>query len=104
MTGYYFSAFLVVVESISILCLIFLAVHHEDDPAPPWAIRFGMLGMMVGLGIHVIGQVELLLDYRPPRSWTWVPLQLSTNWTVQAYYLNKALPRWRRHWARMIKA
>lgn len=95
MTGPAISLTLVVVESISILCLIFLNVHRTDRRAPPWPLRIGYIGMAIGLGVHVIGQIELLSNYRPPRTWSWLIFQFSVNWTIWAVYLRDAIPRWR---------
>lgn len=92
--GYIVSASLVVIESVSILCLIFMNVHHSHSRPPPIWMRFGYWGLAVGLGFHVLGQVELLYDYRPPRTWSWLVLQVFVNYTIWAAYLGGAIPRW----------
>ena len=95
MTGVHISMGLIVVETISILCLIFMSVDRDKKRAPSFVLRVGYIGMTIGLGVHVIGHIDLVKDYHPPRSWSWVVLQISVNWTIWTVYLSEAIPRWR---------
>lgn len=67
------------VEPVSAAMLAVLVVRHRELDAVTWALRAWLAVLAVGLVLHATRQWTLVWDYRPPRTWTWLPYTVSVN-------------------------
>lgn len=56
-------------------------------------------GLIVGLAIHALGQIELVFNYREPRTWAWLPYTLFLNLLIWSAWIAVTRDKWRR-WRR----
>ena len=83
------SWFFLIVEPISALMLAFLVLRHRRGDFMGILLRFWMAAGAAGLILHAGGQIELLQNYRPPRTLAWVPLQLGINGAIWTVFLSQ---------------
>lgn len=94
--GLWISVVLCLVQPVSVLFIGLLAVHRGR--ALNFFERFGYLLMAVGLMAGAFSHFQLVfIEYREPRTLTWVPLYLGLNLLIWTRYAMVALPRWRQN-------
>lgn len=83
----YFSIALVVIEPLSALMLLALVMRFKTALCINRIIRVCLSMLAAGLIISAIGQAELLMNYRPPRTHSWIVLYMALNATIWSAYL-----------------
>ena len=76
-----------IVEPISALMLLALVLRHRHTLGIHRYARFFLAILAGGLVLHAAGQVEILMHYRPPRTYAWVPMYLALNGAIWTSYL-----------------
>ena len=98
MNGQTVSLVLAFVEPISVLMLVFLAVHYRDQGGMGWPERLCYIALAWGLGQHALLHFQLaFVEYRPPRSWSWLLVYGAINGLIWVRYLKAAVPKWRQN-------
>jgi hypothetical protein len=92
---------LLIVEPISAVMVLALVLRFRRCMGIHFLARLWCTGLVVGLCVHAAGQLELILDYRPPRTLTWIISTLSINGLIWTAYLTDLR---RRHRAAQARA
>ena len=74
-----------VVEPVSAIMIALFVLRHTGPLGLFWWTRFFLALLAAGLILHAAQQWVLILDYRPPRTWAWLPVMAAMNgviWTV----------------------
>jgi len=84
---------LLIVEPISALMIMALVLRHKVALGIHPILRLWLVVLVSGLVIHAAGQVELLADYRPPRTLAWLPMVAAINGTIWTAYFTDLVRR-----------
>lgn len=83
---YFVSWIVVFVNPISAMMLAWLVVHHKATLRIGVVARFFTTLMMAGLILQAADHVDLLNNYRPPRSHGWIVTMASINGVIWALF------------------
>lgn len=81
---------LIVVEPVSAFMLASIVVRTHAHHKVPLFLRLPLAALAVGLAVHAAGSIELVMDYRPPRTLAWLGIILPVNaviWSAYAFML-----------------
>lgn len=80
----------VLIEPISAFMLAMLVLRYREQWWMTIWVRITLSVLVVGLLLHAGGHIQLIMDYRPPRTLSWVLVSLPLNvgiWLV--YFMAK---------------
>lgn len=78
---------LAVTEPISALMLLSLVLRFKTAAGIHPVMRVCLAALSCALIWHGFEQLRLVADYRPPRTWSWVPLFVALNGTIWTAWL-----------------
>ncbi len=84
---------LLVIEPISALMILALVLRHKVALGIHPVLRLWLVVLVSGLVIHAAGQIELLADYRAPRTLAWLPMVAAINGTIWTAYFTDLMRR-----------
>lgn len=87
------SVALVVVEPISACMLLVMVLRHRQRLGIHWLMRLWLSVLASGLIMHAMGHVELLFNYRPPRTLAWLPIFAAINGLIWTAFLTDWMRR-----------
>lgn len=73
------SILLSVIEPISAAMLAVIVVRTNAHHRVPFLLRLCVASLAFGLVVHAGSQIELLFNYRQPRTWAWLALIVPIN-------------------------
>lgn len=79
------SLILGIIEPISTAMLAHMVLANRNHRITNLAMRLFLAVLVIGMGVHTAQQWALVFDYRPPRTWAWVPVFIGVNgaiWTA----------------------
>lgn len=91
-----FSWAMVIVEPISALMLASMVLRFRDPIGIHVFLRLWLAVLAAGLVIHAANHVDLLLNYKPPRTYSWVPIFAALNGAIWTAYLTERFRRKRK--------
>ena len=83
------SLILAIWQPITVLLLTRIVLHFRQAPFMTLTVRLWVAFIALGLVLHSGQQWALVFDYRPPRTWLWVPIFLGLNGLVWTVYLQQ---------------
>lgn len=85
------SIVLSVVEPVSAAMLAAIVVRTHAHHRIPFALRMCIAALAGGLLVHAASQIELVFNYRAPRTWAWLALVWPINAVVWAgfFYMRR---------------
>lgn len=90
------SLILAFVEPVSAYLLMLLVMRYAQRVNIGLLTRAWVAALACGLALHGLASFELALNYRPPRTWFWVPVMVPLNALIWTAYLTTVARRWRR--------
>lgn len=89
MSLYFVSLAVAIINPISALMLAYMVLHYKIDLRLGVVARLLLSLMVVGLLVQAAEQVELLTNYRPPRSYGWIATMGALNGLILALFVRR---------------